>query len=206
MKNLVLSIGALILVIVGIFIFTKKQTSQNDTIIPTPIAVGTPSPSLQDSRADQADMKVPFTTLKPEEIQGKKVTIQTKKGNIVFELFGDSPITSSNFIYLVNKNFYNGLTFHRREEGFVIQGGDPNGTGTGGPGYTFGDEPVKLEYERGIVAMANAGPDTNGSQFFIMLKTVPLPKNYTIFGRVTEGIEVVDKIQIGDVMDKVTLK
>jgi len=98
------------------------------------------------------------------------------------------------------------LTFHRREKGFVIQGGDPNGNGTGGPGYKFVDEPVTREYDRGIVAMANAGPNTNGSQFFIMLANNPLPKQYTIFGKVISGLDVVDKIKVGDVMELVTIE
>ncbi|MBI4714018.1 peptidylprolyl isomerase [Candidatus Uhrbacteria bacterium] len=143
-----------------------------------------------------------------EEISNKKIRITTAKGDIVFELFADTaPKTVSNFVYLINGGYYDGLTFHRREEGFVIQGGDPNGDGTGGPGYEFEDEVAdSYQYERGIVAMANRGPNTNGSQFFIMLGNVPLPKAYTIFGRVTEGMEVVDQIQVGDKMDVVVVE
>lgn len=135
-------------------------------------------------------------------------TISTAKGDIVIELFPDTaPKTVDNFMTLAKKGFYDGLTFHRREEGFVIQGGDPAGNGTGGPGYTFEDELTdSYTYDRGIVAMANRGPNTNGSQFFIMLANVPLPKSYSIFGRVTSGMEVVDKIQIGDKMTKVVVE
>ena len=130
-----------------------------------------------------------------------------KKFIIIIELSKATPLASSNFIFLANEKFYDGLTFHRREEGFVIQGGDPLGNGTGGPGYTFADEPVTGDYLRGVVAMANAGPNTNGSQFFIMLADHPeLPKNYTIFGKVVEGMETVDKIMPGDVMKKVTIE
>ncbi len=137
--------------------------------------------------------------LPDEKIKNKKSVLETEKGKIVIELFADeAPLTVSNHVNLVEAGFYNNLTFHRREEGFVIQGGDPNGNGTGGPGYTFEDEPVVREYTKGIVAMANRGPDTNGSQFFIMLDDVQLPPQYTIFGEVIEGIEVVDEIQIGD--------
>lgn len=133
------------------------------------------------------------------ERMGKISTLETDKGTIVIELFGDeAPLTVSNHIFLVEENFYDGLTFHRREEGFVIQGGDPLGSGIGGPGYSFEDEPVSRDYDRGIVAMANSGPDTNGSQFFIMLADNPLPPQYTIFGRVIEGLDVVDQIEIGD--------
>jgi cyclophilin family peptidyl-prolyl cis-trans isomerase len=101
---------------------------------------------------------------------------------------------------LANKGFYNNLTFHRVIDGFMIQGGDPNGNGTGGPGYQFEDElnpqteSYKGEYVKGVVAMANAGPNTNGSQFFIMVADYPLEHNYTIFGKVTKGQDVVDKI------------
>ena len=135
------------------------------------------------------------------------VRISTAKGDIAFELFPKTaPLTVSNFVTLANGGFYDNIIFHRREEGFVIQGGDPSGNGTGGPGYTFADElKDSYAYKRGIVAMANRGPDTNGSQFFIMLADVPLPKNYSIFGRVISGMDVVDNIQIGDVMKKVTV-
>lgn len=146
--------------------------------------------------------------LDAERIENKQVRISTKKGDIVFDLYGDTaPKTVSNFVYLTEEGYFNGLNFHRREEGFVIQGGDPNGNGTGGPGYTFEDEFADdYSYERGVVAMANRGPNTNGSQFFIMLADVPLPKAYTIFGRVTEGLDVVDQISIGDVMNEVQVE
>ena len=129
------------------------------------------------------------------------VTLVTSKGRIVFETYdADAPKTVQNFITLTEKGFYNGLIFHRVIPGFMIQGGDPTGTGTGGPGYTFADEldpntpSYKAGYVRGTVAMANSGPDTNGSQFFIMQKDTPLPNNYTIFGKVISGLDVVDAI------------
>jgi cyclophilin family peptidyl-prolyl cis-trans isomerase len=129
------------------------------------------------------------------------VTIVTNKGAIVFETYdADAPKTVANFISLANKGFYNGLIFHRVIEGFMIQGGDPTGTGMGGPGYKFADEldpntpSYQAGYVRGTVAMANAGPNTNGSQFFIMQKDTPLPHSYTIFGKVVSGLDVVDAI------------
>ncbi len=129
------------------------------------------------------------------------ITIATNYGDITFETYAsDAPNTVQNFVTLANKGFYNGLTFHRVIKGFMIQGGDPNGNGTGGPGYAFADEInpqsdlYKTGYKKGVVAMANAGPNTNGSQFFIMTEDYPLPPNYTIFGRVVSGQEVVDKI------------
>ncbi len=122
-------------------------------------------------------------------------TLDTSEGKIIIQLYGDkTPVTVSNFVSLAKKNFYNNTIFHRVISGFMIQGGDPVGNGTGGPGYKFDDESFTGEYTRGTIAMANAGPNTNGSQFFIMHKDTPLPKNYIIFGKVLTGIEVVDKI------------
>jgi len=122
-------------------------------------------------------------------------TLHTSMGDITAELFaGEAPKTVNNFVFLAREGFYNGIRFHRIVKGFMIQTGDPKGDGTGGPGYRFDDEPVKRRYERGVLAMANAGPNTNGSQFFIMHADYPLPPNYTIFGRVTSGLEVVDQI------------
>ena len=142
------------------------------------------------------------------EIEKKLVRISTPKGEIIFEVYAkDAPKAASNFIALAKSGYYDGLTFHRVVAGFVIQGGDPTGDGTGGPGYRFEDEPVTRNYEAGTVAMANAGPDTNGSQFFICLEDQPsLPKAYTIFGKVTAGLDVVRKIAIGDKMTKVTVE
>lgn len=122
-------------------------------------------------------------------------TIETTAGTLVAELFpGDAPKTVNNFVFLARDDYYNDVIFHRVISGFMIQGGDPTGTGTGGPGYKFEDEPVKREYLRGTLAMANAGPNTNGSQFFVMHADYPLPPNYTIFGKLTSGEDVVDSI------------
>ena len=111
------------------------------------------------------------------------------------ELFpGDVPQTVNNFVFLARDDYYNDVIFHRVIPGFMIQGGDPTGTGRGGPGYRFDDEPVKRPYSRGTLAMANAGPNTNGSQFFIMHADYGLPPSYTIFGKLTSGEDVLDKI------------
>ncbi len=130
--------------------------------------------------------------------------IQTNNGTIKFELLeSDAPKTSENFITLAERGYYDGVIFHRVIKGFMIQGGDPTGTGRGGEsawGGRFKDEIdsssalYQRGYKKGTVAMANAGPNTNGSQFFIMHADYPLPPNYTIFGRVTEGLDVVDSI------------
>lgn len=144
-----------------------------------------------------------------DKILNKKATIKTNKGDIVIDLYGDkAPKTVSNFVYLIENDFYNNLTFHRVEPGFVIQGGDPNGTGTGGPGYKFPDEPVQGDYISGAVAMANSGPDTNGSQFFICLDdlTGKLAKSYNLFGQVTAGLDVIGKIQVGDKIQSIVIE
>jgi cyclophilin family peptidyl-prolyl cis-trans isomerase len=136
-----------------------------------------------------------------------RATIATDHGSIELELFAnDAPKATKNFVDLAKKGFYDDVVFHRVIPGFVAQAGDgehgkkaslnAGRVGTGGPGYTFADEPVKTDYVRGAVAMANAGPNTNGSQFFICQADLSgkLPKNYTIFGQVTKGMDVVDKI------------
>lgn len=127
--------------------------------------------------------------------------VETNYGNFKMQFYPkDAPKTVENFITLAKKGFYDGLIFHRVIKNFMIQGGDPNGNGTGGPGYKFEDElnpntpSYQAGYKKGVVAMANAGPNTNGSQFFIMVADVPLPHQYTIFGKIIEGQEVVDKI------------
>lgn len=121
--------------------------------------------------------------------------MKTSAGDITIELNAKgAPNTVNNFVYLAKAKFYDGTIFHRTIKGFMIQGGDPEGTGMGGPGYKFDDEPFTGEYTKGTIAMANSGPNTNGSQFFIMHADYGLPKNYVIFGKVTAGLEVVDKI------------
>jgi peptidyl-prolyl cis-trans isomerase B (cyclophilin B) len=126
-----------------------------------------------------------------------QATIQTNHGLINLELFpDDAPKTVANFVKLANDGFYDGVVFHRVIPDFMIQGGDPTGTGSGGPGYSFEDEFNDHKVERGALAMANAGPNTNGSQFFIVTTdSAPwLDGKHTVFGRVTEGMDVVDKI------------
>ena len=131
---------------------------------------------------------------------GTRAVIETEKGDIVVELFTDSaPVAAQNFANLAAGGYYDGTPFHRISPGFVIQGGDPGGDGTGGPGYTFTDEPFAGDYERGMVAMANGGPNTNGSQFFIVMSDLrgQLAKDYTVFGRVVSGMDVAETIVNG---------
>jgi peptidyl-prolyl cis-trans isomerase B (cyclophilin B) len=138
-----------------------------------------------------------------------EATIATDKGDIVIALDPSrAPKTVNNFVFLAREGFYDGLTFHRVVDDFVIQGGDPEGSGRGGPGYRFEDEPVQGEYTAGAVAMANSGPNTNGSQFFVC--TVDdrhkLAKSYNLFGQVVRGMDVVGQIRQGDVMRSVRVE
>jgi cyclophilin family peptidyl-prolyl cis-trans isomerase len=122
-------------------------------------------------------------------------TVDTSKGAFDITFFPkDAPVTVNNFVCLAKAGFYDNTVFHRIISGFMIQGGDPTGTGRGGPGYKFADEKVTRTYNRGIVAMANSGPNTNGSQFFVCHQNAGLQPNYTIFGEITSGMDIVDKI------------
>ncbi|MDE2025718.1 MAG: peptidylprolyl isomerase [Patescibacteria group bacterium] len=168
----------------------------------------------------QAVSPTPTQPLVPQNewiTNASSAAIVTSRGEIDIELYpADAPKTVTNFATLAKLGFYNGLTFHRVVPGFVIQGGDPNGNGTGGTsiyGSTFEDElnpntpSYKAGYLEGVVAMANRGPNTNSSQFFIMLAdNTQLPHNYTIFGKVTTGIDVVKQIQQGDKMLRITIQ
>jgi cyclophilin family peptidyl-prolyl cis-trans isomerase len=189
------------------------KKSSPTTTNPTPPAATvreSPAPDVtlspKESSVTDTQRSFPGVIAESERLN-KQATITLANGQvIVIELFGDeAPKAASNFVTLARDHFYDGLTFHRVEPGFVAQGGDPKGNGTGGPGYQFEDEPVTRDYTQGIVAMANSGPNTNGSQFFILLADTPLPKQYTIFGRVTAGLDAVLAIRKGDVMKTVAI-
>ena len=138
-----------------------------------------------------------------------RATITTDRGPIVMDLDPQlAPNSVNNFVTLARRGYYDELTFHRVVPDFVIQGGCPEGTGTGGPGYKFEDEPVQGEYTVGAVAMANAGPNTNGSQFFVCIDDCrrKLSKDYNLFGYVVEGLDVAQATQVGDVMQKITVE
>ena len=163
----------------------------------TPIPTDTPTsgpPSSGPSQASTGDCP----TAPPQPMAGGEtqvVTIETEKGPIEIKVEADlGPLAAQNFVDLAACGYYDGVVFHRVVPGFVIQGGDPTGSGSGGPGYQFADDPVSVPYERGVVAMANAGPGTNGSQFFIVLDDADLDPNYSVFGRVTSGMDAVDAI------------
>lgn len=192
MKNII--IVSLFLTLVGAGC-GRVQSPDYPAAAPEPAAprAQTNQPSMPSKPAMSIDQTKTYTAI-----------LDTSAGKITIALAADkTPITVNNFVSLARKNFYDGTPFHRTIPGFMIQGGDPKGDGTGGPGYRFDDEPFTGSYSRGTVAMANAGPNTNGSQFFIMHADYSLPPNYVIFGHVTAGMEVVDAIATAPVLQSV---
>lgn len=193
MKNLY-SLGAIVVVVaIAGVIFWKSSAVQT---LPQPV---TPTPMTTKT----------YTTPPPMTIDSNKTYtafITTDKGNMTIHLFAkENPVTVNNFVFLARAGFYDNTIFHRIMSGFMIQGGDPKGNGTGGPGYKFDDEKIIREYTRGTIAMANSGPNTNGSQFFIMHETYPLPKQYVIFGAIdasdSESLKTLDAIASSPVTD-----
>jgi cyclophilin family peptidyl-prolyl cis-trans isomerase len=190
-KNTYITIIVIAVVLAAIyFIFPSSRVSDSPSAKTTLTATTTTTNTATST-----------TLTTPSKNNMHTITIETNKGTIVFETYdSDAPNTVNNFISLANKGYYKDVIFHRVIKNFMIQGGDPTGTGRGGPGYTFADElnpstdSYKTGYKRGVVAMANAGPNTNGSQFFIMHQDTPLPNAYTIFGHVVSGMDVVDAI------------
>src|SRR5437588_360850 len=140
----------------------------------------------------------PAMAIDPEKTY--TATFHTERGDFTVELFAkDAPQTVNNFVFLAREGYYNGVTFHRVIPGFMAQGGDPTGTGSGGPGYTFADERNDRKHQQGTLSMANAGPNTNGSQFFVCLEPQPhLNGRHTIFGQVTDGMDVVRQLRERD--------
>lgn len=192
-KSIWITVVIIAAIVMAWFVFDNRYEGLSDT---GSNAYSTSTQSIPSTSGTPAT-----TTSSNQTNSMNTVTIKTNKGTIVFETYdADAPNTAKNFVDLAGKGFYNGVIFHRVIEGFMIQGGDPTGTGMGGPGYKFADEldpntpSAKLGYVRGTVAMANSGPNTNGSQFFIMHKDYPLPHSYTIFGKVVSGMDVVDAI------------
>lgn len=186
LQNFFIYIFILILVIIGaVFLFSRENTSKDSLLR---------DESTSSSQIKPAKYKAP-PDMMVDTKKKYKAELVTNNGKMTIELFvNETPTTVNNFVFLAKEGFYNGTVFHRIIRDFMIQGGDPKGDGTGGPGYTFPDEKITRDYRRGIVAMANSGPNTNSSQFFIMHKDTNLPKNYVIFGQVVGGIEIVDKI------------
>jgi cyclophilin family peptidyl-prolyl cis-trans isomerase len=174
------------------------------------LSVGVPSGGSQEQPSEQPE--TPLQTNNPEEnakqppemkideTKTYSAIVKTSEGEITIDLDAKkAPKTVNNFVSLSKEDFYSGTTFHRVIKNFMIQGGDPKGDGSGGPGYKFDDENLEGEYTRGTVAMANSGPNTNGSQFFIIHKDYDLPKQYVVFGHVSKGMDTVDKIAEAEV-------
>lgn len=208
MQNKLIIGGAVAVVaIIGYLIYSTPAPNQNEFNQNNYQEVASTTENVSTTTAATSTATTTKTTNKKMSAT-YKVKMETNKGNIELELNTNiAPKTVENFLKLTNEGFYNGIKFHRVIKDFMIQAGDPqtkddnlvNAWGTGGPGYKFADEitdPATYQagYKRGILAMANSGPNTNGSQFFIMHKDVALPPNYTIFGRVISGIETVDTI------------
>lgn len=200
-------VAFIVLISAGLLVFSSlKNNDKKDTNSKT-----TEVKSSENIKGENVKNTVKYTfpgVLPSDKIENKKATIKTNKGDIVVELYADkAPKAVSNFVYLSELKYYDGLVFHRVVPGFVIQGGDPTGSGSGGPGYKFEDEKVIGEYKAGTLAMANAGPNTNGSQYFICLEDqLGLPKNYSLFGQVISGMDVVKKIAQGDKMESITIE
>lgn len=198
MSKHVVGIGLIVslLVLIGFLVVKPTPQKPETRVLPSP----SPTQAPVDVLSETISVTPTSTVVTPTQMtfdmkKSYTAILHTEKGDITIVLNArDTPKTAANFVTLARKNFYDGTVFHRVIQGFMIQGGDPNGDGTGGPGYTFADEPFTGEYIRGVVAMANSGPNSNGSQFFIMHADTALPKNYVIFGKVTKGLDVVDKI------------
>lgn len=178
-----------------------NKVAQDNSDLSLTIPQTAESPTTQAVFNNKKDMSTKQYSSPPamtiDTSKNYSAVLTTSKGNITINLFAsETPITVNNFVFLSREGFYDNTRFHRIIKGFMIQGGDPEGNGTGGPGYKFEDEPVTRDYDKGIVAMANSGPNTNGSQFFIMHANYPLPKDYVIFGQVTDeaSLAVVDAI------------
>ena len=193
-KGIGIVLVAIIAVIgAGFFILHSRPVTKEtpSMTLPTPTQTTTPTPKSKTYSV------APVMSIDTNKTY--RATMVTSKGTMKLTLFAkDTPVTVNNFVFLARDGFYDNTVFHRIIKGFMIQGGDPLGTGTGGPGYRFADEPVTRNYTRGTIAMANSGPNTNGSQFFIMHTDYALPKQYVIFGAIdpsdAESLATLDAI------------
>lgn len=197
----ILAIFLLIFVIGIVMIINKRNQPPQTNISYTvdysdqPEATPTPQPTNTPTATSTPTIQNGPYPMEIDKTKNYQAIVDSSLGIFKIELFASqTPITVNNFVALSRRKFYNNTIFHRVIKGFMIQGGDPGGNGSGGPGYNFADEPFTGEYTRSTLAMANAGPNTNGSQFFIMHQDYALDKNYVIFGKVIQGMEVIDKI------------
>jgi peptidylprolyl isomerase len=178
---------------------SKESTTSNTDEATSDTTSTEVSGSSTAGGAKQWDSPPPMTINK----SGKYTAlVKTTKGDFTIDILPQQgPIAANNFVFLAKQGFYTDVPIHRIVTGFMIQTGDPTGTGSGGPGYAIKDDPVKIPYTRGVVAMANAGPDTGGSQFFVMHKDYNLPPDYSIFGKVTKGLDTIDALADTPVQD-----
>ena len=203
------------------FLFTQTPTPQpldNIQTGPTPQSISNaPARSPTNPPVTPQSSELPLLRnkklnkfpgiLSEEQLRDKVVTLVTSKGNIVIEIYPEVIKAASNFLLLSSNGFYDNLTFHRVEPGLLIQGGDPKGDGTGDAGYIFEDESINRDYTKGTVAMANRGPNTNSSQFFIVTAdNAGIDKKYTIFGTVIFGLDVVERIEPKDIIFKAVVQ
>ena len=204
----VIAVGVVVGVVLSACGGSNDSTSSSSTsTTATSKAEATGCKQVKAPPPKSVSFKAPKQVLKP----GEEATAVVKTNCGTFEIALDTkraPKTANSFAFLAEEGFYDDLTFHRVVPGFVIQGGDPEGSGRGGPGYKFADEPVKGEYRVGAVAMANAGPDTNGSQFFICLEdlTGRLPKQYKLFGQLSSCLDAVQAIRKGDKFNSISIE
>jgi peptidyl-prolyl cis-trans isomerase B (cyclophilin B) len=186
------------IVLITVTLFSASCAGEGPEPTPTP----TPTPTPKAKTYSEAPPMIIDTS------KQYTATIETEKGNLVLELFAsDVPMTVNNFVFLAREGFYDGTTFHRVIPDFMAQGGDPTGTGTGNPGYSFPDEFTEHTHVTGALSMANSGPDTNGCQFFITYAPQPhLDGKHSVFGQLIEGMDVLKKLENGDVMKRVTIE
>ncbi len=203
-----LGLVILIVAVAGWALFEYDSKSANNNSSNQPMETNMPKKITAETAYTITDSNLAIKPPTDEEVakytveaETKIVVLETTKGKIKAKLYPkDAPFTVASFMKLIDKGLYTGLIFHRVIDGFMIQGGDPSGNGTGGPGYKFIDElnsetqSYKDGYKKGVLAMANSGPNTNGSQFFIMVADYSLPNNYTIFGKVIDGQNIADMI------------
>ncbi len=201
-RNSLFKIGSLISI--SLILMLGGCSEQSPTPIPTPPTTPTPAPTT--TSAPKSYTAPPPITIDVDKTY--TAIIETEKGDLVLELFAkDVPMTVNNFVFLARDGFYNNTSFHRVIPGFMAQGGDPTGTGTGSPGYKFTDEFSEHKHNTGTLSMANSGPNSNGCQFFITYAPQPhLDGKHSVFGQLTEGMDVLQKIESGDAIKRITIQ
>ncbi len=199
-RNSLFKIGSLISISLALMVGGCSEQS------PPPVPTPAPTPTPATTSAPKSYTAPPPITIDVDKTY--TAIIETEKGDLVLELFAkDVPMTVNNFIFLARDGFYNNSSFHRVIPGFMAQGGDPTGTGTGSPGYKFTDEFSEHKHNTGTLSMANSGPNSNGCQFFITYAPqAHLDGKHSVFGQLTEGIDILQKIESGDAIKRITIQ